>query len=590
MKGNLLGYSNTAYFTTLLLLSIALWLPRLEGPIDLRYDAGVYYILGSSLAEGKGYRLLNEPGEIRAVQYPPLLPLIAAIHQWAAGTTDPAIAGHWLRISYCIIYLALVSVVFLLSRCYLSPLFAFLATLVVILNLDVNWSSELLHTEIPFTLITLLFFVLIKMEPAGFWRHLPRFLAIGSFFLRSSGITLLAAWATGSLLRGRIREFTIRSIVAVIPLLAWQLYVAQVKSGAEYTQPAYEYQRAAFQFNNVSYLENLTLVDPFIPMKGTLTLQILFERMGHNLIRLPKHLGEAVSSRAGSYNWLNEKFSNPSIPTSIVNIALSLLGLLILAGLLLLWARGEWLIPLYIMGSVLLLCIMPWPGQVHRYLIPLTPLLSLALFLVLGDLWKYLSAVTGYGWRYSGMILGVSIILGILAQEGVVLWKANRMRQHYQNRVLKESEHTKHKPSHLFFYTPAWQQHDMALDWLKKEANPKDIVATSTPHWAYLKTGLRAVLPPFEADVARGQRLVESVPIKYLVIDSKTPLIPSATSSQAAGRKPIDLTQRFAAPIVGAFPDCWQLIYSQPTSSTQIYRRVAGGKMNMCHLTEQQEN
>ena len=462
--------------------------------------------------------------------------------------------------------------------------------LVMILHLDVNWSSELLHTEIPFTLITLLFLVLLKMDLPGTWRHLPTLLAVASFFLRSSGITLLVAWATKSLLSGRIREFTTRSAVAIIPLLAWQFYVAQVKSGAEYAQPAYEYQRAAFQFNNVSYLENLSLVDPFIPKKGTLTLQTLFERMGHNLIRLPKHLGEAVSSRAGSWDWLNVHFSNPMIPAFLVNIALSFLGLSILAGLALLWARGEWLIPIYIMGSALLLCVLPWPGQVHRYLVPLTPLLSLALFLVFGELWKHLSVVPSNGWKYSGMILGVMVILGILAQEGGVLWKANTMRQHYQNRIVKGSEHSRHKGGHLFFYTPAWQQHDIALDWLKKEAHPTDIVATSTPHWSYLKTGMRAVLPPFEADVNRAQRLVDSVPIQYLVIDTGTPLIPSATSSHAAGRKPIDLTQRFATPLVGAFPDCWQLIYSQPTSSTHIYRRVAPTKMDMCPLTEKLES
>src|SRR5262245_48093857 len=54
---------NTVYILVLILLSLLLWLPRLRGPLDLRYDAGVYYILGTSLAEGKGYRLLNEPGE-----------------------------------------------------------------------------------------------------------------------------------------------------------------------------------------------------------------------------------------------------------------------------------------------------------------------------------------------------------------------------------------------------------------------------------------------------------------------------------------------------------------------------------------------
>ena len=43
------------------LLWIAVWAPRLDGPIDLRWDASTYFVLGTSLAEGKGYRLLNEP-------------------------------------------------------------------------------------------------------------------------------------------------------------------------------------------------------------------------------------------------------------------------------------------------------------------------------------------------------------------------------------------------------------------------------------------------------------------------------------------------------------------------------------------------
>src|SRR4051812_39380341 len=77
--------------------AVALWLPRTPGPIDLRWDAGVYYILGTSLAEGRGYRLLNEPGQIRAVQYPPLLPAIVAVHERLLGTSDPTIVGIWLR-------------------------------------------------------------------------------------------------------------------------------------------------------------------------------------------------------------------------------------------------------------------------------------------------------------------------------------------------------------------------------------------------------------------------------------------------------------------------------------------------------------
>ena len=88
-------------------------LPRLHGPIDLRWDASTYYILGTALAEGKGYRLLNEPGNIQAVQYPPLLPLIVAIYQRIMGTSDYIPVGRALRLTY-----------FLLSGFYLLAVYA----------------------------------------------------------------------------------------------------------------------------------------------------------------------------------------------------------------------------------------------------------------------------------------------------------------------------------------------------------------------------------------------------------------------------------------------------------------------------------
>jgi hypothetical protein len=65
---DLLRRPDVRYPLILAAVALAMWAPRLRGSIDLRYDAGVYYILGTSLAEGKSYRLLNEPGEISALQ------------------------------------------------------------------------------------------------------------------------------------------------------------------------------------------------------------------------------------------------------------------------------------------------------------------------------------------------------------------------------------------------------------------------------------------------------------------------------------------------------------------------------------------
>jgi hypothetical protein len=40
---------------------------------------------------------LDEPGEIEAIQYPPLVPLIVAAHQRVLGTSDPLKVGSWKR-------------------------------------------------------------------------------------------------------------------------------------------------------------------------------------------------------------------------------------------------------------------------------------------------------------------------------------------------------------------------------------------------------------------------------------------------------------------------------------------------------------
>src|SRR4029077_5504273 len=71
--------SDIAAAVVVIAVAVALWLPRKPGPIDLRWDAGVYYILGTSLAGGHGYRLLNEPGQIRALQNPPLPPPLVPV-------------------------------------------------------------------------------------------------------------------------------------------------------------------------------------------------------------------------------------------------------------------------------------------------------------------------------------------------------------------------------------------------------------------------------------------------------------------------------------------------------------------------------
>jgi hypothetical protein len=95
---------------------LATWVPRLRGPIDMRNDAGHYFMLGTALAKNKGYRLLSEPGEVLANQYPPGLAAIVALYQRLLRTSDPWVVGEALRRFYCGCCIAIALVSYVLAR------------------------------------------------------------------------------------------------------------------------------------------------------------------------------------------------------------------------------------------------------------------------------------------------------------------------------------------------------------------------------------------------------------------------------------------------------------------------------------------
>ena len=552
---------DTVYVFGLILLSVALWLPRLRGPLDFRYDGGVYYILGTALAEGNGYRLLNEPGAIEAIQYPPLLPLFAAVHQLAVGSTHPGTTGPWLRLSFAVLFVSWILAVYRLSRHYLPQGFAFLATLISLLHVNATWYSDLFFAELPFA-FTSTVFLLIARRGEGWSREaLAGALGAASFLLRSAGITLLVAWVVESLLRHRFRQTVLRVAMTLLPLMGWQGYVAHVQRSEQYQHPTYSYQRAGYQQHNVGYWENMAYIDPFFPERGKLTAGLAVKRTLHHLATMPVRWGEALSSRA---EWsvtelqrINREVSAVEVPLWSVDLVLGAIGMFALAGLVVMAFRGERLVSVYVLLSVGLLCATPWEGQFGRYLLPLTPLLAASLFFALTAAGERLSKITRG--RTVASALTIALVTGTIGQEVVALFALYTKHES----LIYEDEQQRQREYRLFFYTRPWRQHDASIDWLRQRAKPGEIVATSTPHWTYLKTGLSAVSPPFEADPREAQQLVESARVNYLIVDS----LDFAT-----------ISQRYAAPVVDSSPERWALIYSTPDKFSLIYRPVAPGR------------
>jgi hypothetical protein len=529
------GHPDALAAAVLVVLSVALWIPRLAGSLDLRWDAGVYYVLGTSLAEGRGYRLLNEPGAIHAIQYPPGLPLLVAAHQRVLGTSDPAVAGHALRWTFFALFVAYVLLVHRFHRRWLTSGWALAATLLVALHIQLLWLSDLLFADLPFACVTMLFLLLADRRPA---HRASGVVAAAAFLVRTTGVAALAAWVLEALLRRRVRVAIARAALAAIPVVAWQVYVGGVQHGIEYREPAYAYQRAPYLQYNVAYSENMTLVDPFAPERGRLDTAAFAARTLTHARMLPHALGESISSGAPWIYLVTEWLTSAS-QSWLVDRPFELVGIASVVGHGILLARGARVAPLYWAGSLALVALTPWADQFGRYLMPLAPLTALGFVTLL-------AAVAGTS---PPPLLRRALAVGLAA---MFLFQSAVLATMFGMKLSA----TAAGDQRLFFYNEWWHAQDEVIDWLGKTAASDAVVATSTPYRVYLATGLRSVFPPLEQDRAEADRLLASVPVEYLVVDK------------------LGVARRYVEPMVAAFPDRWALVHGTVDGDSPVYRRV----------------
>lgn len=536
-----------------LTLAILAWVPRLRGPIDLRWDGSVYYILGTALAEGRGYKLLNEPGEISATQYPPLLPAIIAVHQVVLGTNDFVVVGSWLRISFFLVFVAYIGAGYRLVRTALPIESALLATTISLVSLFTWFISDLCFADILFGLSATMFFLCNAKSDRRAYAVAASCLAVAAYLLRTVGIALLVAWIAESLYQRRWRRSLIRMAVASLAILPWQFYVSGVESNPLYRQPTYAYQRADYLFYNVTYARNIfVFLDPLNPEKGHASLGSIARRGLHNVLRVPGSLGEGVSTNRGYWETFWARYTGV-LP---IEICLVLFGCLVLAGLFLhLASRRSVILPVYALVYLGLMCLTPWPGQFPRYLVPLMPLLAFWLLASLLAMQRLSHRALSGRWKIAGSIFAVGVVLLILVQE---LLTVHKVYTEEHQKVVYHDRNGNKVDYRLFFYNKSYRDFDEALDWLKSRAQSSDVVATSSPHWAFLRTGMKAVMPPFERDPARTQELLDTVPVRYLLQEEGTAL---------------DL-KKFTVPVIQRFPQNWELVYVAPNASCSIFQRV----------------
>lgn len=552
------------FVLALVLLVLLSWLPRTKGAIDLRWDGGTYYVLGTALAEGRGYRLLNEPGEIPAIQYPPLLPALVAVHQFLLGTSDPAIVGRWLRLTFFLMFTAYTFVSYSILRRWLPAHFAFFGMAICLLHLMTHYLSDLCFAEIPYALASVLFLALNGKSLSYGCSMVTGSLAASAYLFRSAGIALFLGWIAEGLVKRNWKQFFLRVAIASLPVLAWQSYIARVESGPSFSNPVYEYQRADYLFYNTSYARNISLRDPFEPQKGRANFAELADRFLSNLTLIPVNFGEAVSAKKEFWNQCVHKVLGATSPDFLMYLGPGVLGMLVIGGLVLQLARGDVLVPIYVFAYAAAVCLTPWPIQWTRYWAPLAPFLALSLVLCLLSVRRVaLRAVSWYGKILThGTLAGVFVAL-VLIQSSTLF---NFYRDYHP-----EVQHVGplgRLGKYPLFYDDASQKLNRALEWLRKNAHKEDIVVSSMPHWAHIQTGLKTVMPPFERDPQKAQTLLDSVPVRFVIVETAD--LHPCSGGMCQG----DYAAQYLLPLLSGAPQWWSLAYVGDNDSLRIYERT----------------
>jgi hypothetical protein len=516
--------------------ALASWAPRGAGPIDLRWDGGAYYLLGTSLAQGHGYRLLSEPGSLTSSLHAPLMPAFVAVHELVLQTTDPFVVGRALKLSLALCSTAYAIAIFLLLTASLPLALAAGITLVALLQPQYVFFSSTLFTEGLFALLTVLFFIVRKWRCDALGFALRAVCAVLAYGARTAGLALLAAWVVDHALRKEGKRAVIALAVCAVVVASWDGWIKAVESSPAYQHPAYAYQTEPWLYYNVSYARNLlTYSDPFFPERGPLTTSGLVRRVKANLKILPLSLGQAVSGW-----WTRRELAVP-------------LGMLVACGLVLLLVRREVAVVVYVALSLAAICATPYQSQFPRYLLPLYPFLALPLFAFLA----WLAARVRSRWPASPPWLAGAVswtMLAVVGYQASVQTLELYTKHYYPVSYVEQGRPVSYR---LFYYGPGGADVDAALDWLARHAAASDVIATADPQWAYLRTGRRAVLPPFVTEGREAQRLIDSVPVKYLV-----------ASTDPDGYK------RFTAPLLAANPEAWRQVWSGPNGVVVIHERV----------------
>jgi len=439
-------------------LAISLTSPKILG---LYHDDALYVISSKSLAEGKGYRIISLPEEPLQTKYPILFPLLLA-PVWLIQPSFPENIPYFQSIIICcgVAFLYLSQLFFLnvlkLNLSASTIVLSLLATSPILLSV-----SQWVLTELPYgtlTLFTLIYFESCYQKNRSASVRQIATLALFSasaYLIKSHGAVLALAITGLLLLRRKLRDSLIFSLVTLTLVLPWFAWVAANAQPnlAPLTQHYTSYHDSFSKVQNWEELRQL----------GWMSL--------HNLRYL---------------TWSVDYFFLPLLNVNKRG-SYFLVSFIGLVGLWLISIRCSLLVGFYMIALIAVILLLPWHPL--RHLIPAMPLLYGACGVSIFTLYRRLREQPGDSrLKWAGReALKLTSALGLVL---VFLGNAVLVAMAFRDKPLNFA------PAHSQFWNRdvSWSGYQETIDWIRANTDDNARLAAIHDVLYYLYSGRKGTL------------------------------------------------------------------------------------------------
>lgn len=424
-------------------------------------DNAVYLNLAQSLAQGKGYKNLNQPGEPAHTQYPPGFPALLGLLMLVFGKSFVIMKFFIMLCGLFAFYLFyLISLRIFKEKYYLA-----LATYLLV-PLIINYNHWIL-SEIPFlfaNLATVYFVIRAEEGKKGF--YYPAFLCANfAFFIRTTGIALIGAVLVYLIVRKKFREVLVFVGMFLILIIPWTI------RNSHYSQAG-------------GYLDQFLAKNFYQPELGRIGIADFFIRIFNNFrlyffTILPQSLFSAIEA-----SWL-------LFLLGLVSLALLVYGFFI--------RRRNWSIfEFFLIFGLVVLLVWPEIWSSDRFLLPLLPILIIYILLGLTRLSARI--------KYILPALGFFFIL-------VNLWAIVS-----QSRIAVSDNLQYLRGNRYAGYSPDWRRYFETIDWIKQNLPDDQVIMARKPEFVYLISGHKSFIYPYTTDPQTMRASIDQA--DYILLDN----------------------------------------------------------------------